>query len=234
MAASSANCRFANGIALRAFAPPTNCHVSRLGPLLNELREAVFDIGEAQVALAKSTWWAGEMLDFPQGQSRHPLGLAFAGIDAPWAAMARTWLALREVAPRPRDARDSIAGLLAAAEATIAVEAVLFAGRCEGAAPSLARHWLLHRLPAGIVQEDQARIQASHIARHAMTPERWLPVTARPHARLGERSGARPACRVGVASYFRRCSTVSTRRGLAACPQRTITHPPSFATPWLA
>lgn len=176
------------------------------GALLHELREAVFDISEAQVSLAKSTWWAGEMLDFPQGQSRHPIGVAFAGVNAPWPAMARAWLALRDCAPRPRDASDALASLMPAANATIAVESILFGVHAgDDAATSLARHWLLHRLPAGMVQEDQARIPMHLIARHAMTPDRMASGDTGALMRdwSGELAMATPTV-LEAASYFRR------------------------------
>jgi hypothetical protein len=51
------------------------------------------------------------------------------------------------------------------------VENALFRARDadESAADALAVHWLLHRLPAGLAEEDGARVPMHLLARHGLT-----------------------------------------------------------------
>ncbi|MEO8161877.1 MAG: hypothetical protein ABI588_10700, partial [Arenimonas sp.] len=143
------------------------------GALLNELREAVFEIAEPAVASAKRGWWAEELQAIASGTARHPLGQALAlnpaSRSAPWAGLG---LALYGAGGEQRadDTARSLAALLPLAEAVIAVENAVFHSRGDAdAVRSLALHWLLQRLPAGLTEADGARIPMHLLARHAMT-----------------------------------------------------------------
>lgn len=139
------------------------------GALLHELREALFELSEPRVASAKTAWWAEELAGLPQGRQRHPLTAQLVGVQAPWKEMARALAAFAHEAPRPADSAESIATLLPTAEAAIAVESMLFAASPSSAATrSLARHWLLMRLPEGLRRDDQAGIPMHLLARHGL------------------------------------------------------------------
>ena len=147
------------------------------GALLHELREAVFELEDPGVAAAKRGWWAEELHQVAAGRPRHPLGEALATLPeakaAPW-----TGLALAVVGGggegRAPDTAQAIAALQPLAEATLAVENALFRARNDdrGAAPALAVHWLLQRLPRGVGDEDAARVPMHLLARHGLTVAR--------------------------------------------------------------
>ena len=139
------------------------------GALLHELREARFELSDARVTGVKLGWWAEEMLGLGEGRGRHPATAVLAGTSAPWSALGR---ALIGDAPdeRPADTAAALAGLLPLARAVVEVEAALFdAAASDEAVRSLAVHWLLQRLPAGLAAEDQARVPMHLFARHGLT-----------------------------------------------------------------
>lgn len=145
-------------------------HFRAWGALLHELREALFELSDPRVTGIKTGWWAEELIAMPGGQPRHPLTQALAGIDAPWQALGRALLTHADADVRASDTAQAVELLLPTAKAVVAVEAAVFsAGIQENAAPSLAVHWLLHRLPQGLAGDDQARIPMHLYARHGLT-----------------------------------------------------------------
>ena len=137
------------------------------GALLHELREAMFELGDASVTRAKTAWWAEEILGLDRGQARHPLSETLLGIDAPWAVLSRSMLEQDDSPIRAADTAGAIAALLPLAAATVSTEAAVFrAAPSADAARSLAIHWLLQRVPTGLVSEDRARIPMHLFARH--------------------------------------------------------------------
>lgn len=140
------------------------------GALLHELRASLFELGEPRVGEVKTSWWAEELAGLANGQRRHPLGEVLAGTDAPWSSLSRNLLELRASQSRAADTSHAIAALLPLALAATDVEAALFEAQGGPAqARSLARHWLLHRLPQGLGQDDQARLPMHLLARHGVT-----------------------------------------------------------------
>ena len=144
------------------------------GALLHELREALFELADPGVAAAKRGWWAEELQAIANGRPRHPLGEVLApraeAREAPWTGLA---LALVGAGGEPRhaDTAQTLAALLPLATATVAVENALFRVRDDGeaAARALVVHWLLHRLPHGLGEEDGARVPMHLLARHELT-----------------------------------------------------------------
>jgi hypothetical protein len=171
--------RIAASFCARADAPPAGADDdsrARLrfecwGALLHELREALFELPDPGVAAAKRGWWAEELQAIASGRPRHPLGEVLASFDegklAPWTRLA---LALVGGGGEPRSANSAqaIAALRPLAQATLAVENTVFATRND-AADALAVHWLLHRLPRGLADEDAARVPMHLLARHGLT-----------------------------------------------------------------
>jgi hypothetical protein len=152
------------------FCPPADkLRFRAWGALVHELREALFELSDPRVASAKTAWWAEELAGLPQERQRHPLSAQFLGIQAPWNELARALAAFSHEAPRFADTSESIAALLPTAEAVIALESVLFNALPTSAATrSLARHWLLMRLPEGLRRDDQAGIPMHLLARHGL------------------------------------------------------------------
>jgi hypothetical protein len=140
------------------------------GALLHELREALFELPDAGVAAAKRGWWAEELQSIAASRPRHPLGEALAGLreaqGAPWTGLALALVGSGDA--RNADTAQAIAALRPVAQATLAVENALFASRNDGA-DALAVHWLLHRLPRGLSDEDAARVPMHLLARHGLT-----------------------------------------------------------------
>lgn len=140
------------------------------GACLHELREALFELSDERVTEIKLAWWAEELAGWGQGRHRHPLGAALPPADAPWSGLAQ---ALLESGVRPALAAntgEAIAALRPLADAVVAVESALFSsGDRDDAAHSLAVHWLLQRLPAGLAAADRARIPMHLLARHGLT-----------------------------------------------------------------
>lgn len=139
------------------------------GALMHELREATFELSDPGVARAKAGWWAETLLVTAAGESRHPL-VAVMPADAPWRDLASALVAIAGDAPRVSGTEEALARLLPAADAACRVEAAVFGGAAtQAAARSLAAHWLLHRLPHGLADDDQARIPMHLLARHGLS-----------------------------------------------------------------
>jgi hypothetical protein len=143
------------------------------GALLHELREAVFELPDAGVAMAKRGWWAEELQAIANGRARHPLGEALASLEAaktaPWTGLGLALMGGGDV--RAADTAQAIGALQALAQATLAVENTLFQAQDDegAAARALAAHWLLQRLPRGLAEEDGARVPMHLLARHGLT-----------------------------------------------------------------
>jgi hypothetical protein len=143
------------------------------GALLHELREALFELPDAGVAMAKRGWWAEELHLIASGRARHPLGEALQALPEaralPWTGLALALMAGGGEA-RPADTTQALAALLPLAQATVAVENAAFHARDEGqdAARALAVHWLLQRMPRGLADEDGARVPMHLLARHGL------------------------------------------------------------------
>jgi hypothetical protein len=180
------------------------------GALLHELREALFELSDAGVAAAKRGWWAEELQSIANACARHPLGQALASLPqasaAPW-----TGLALAVVGgggeSRAGDTAAALSALRPLAQATLAVEDALFASRSDATmADALAVHWLLHRLPRGLADEDAARVPMHLLARHGLSA---AALPAAPDALLrdwaGELQAALPSRPQGA--FLRRART---------------------------
>ena len=140
------------------------------GALLHELREARFELSDARVTGVKLGWWAEEMFGLAQGRSRHPGTEALAGTAAPWSELGRALLDGWDEDVRAADTAGAIGALQPLARSVTAVEAALFdVGHDDEASRSLAIHWLLQRLPGGLVAGDQARLPMHLLARHGVT-----------------------------------------------------------------
>ena len=122
--------------------------------------------GEARVTAAKSQWWAEELLLVARGAGRHPV-CADLPPALPWAALARAVLEQASFDGRPTDAAHALEQVAPLAEAIAAIEA----GLHEAPPPvrAVAVNLLLHRLPHGLVAEDQARLPLGLLARHGLT-----------------------------------------------------------------
>lgn len=139
------------------------------GALLHELREATFELSDARVTAAKSQWWAEELLLVARGAGRHPV-CADLPPALPWAALARAVIEQASFDGRPADTAQALQQVAPLAEAIAAIEAGL-----HGAAPpvdAVAVNLLLHRLPHGLVADDQARLPLGLLARHGLTVAR--------------------------------------------------------------
>lgn len=151
------------------FCPPAQRPRFRAwGALLHELRDAAFELSDARVTAVKCQWWAEELVAMAGGAGRHPLAEALVPPGLPTLPLARALLEQAQFDARPASAELAIAQLLPLASALADVEAALF--ECEPApAEALAVHWLLHRLPQGLVAADQARLPLNLLARHGLT-----------------------------------------------------------------
>ena len=144
------------------------------GALLHELREAVFELSDPRIIVAKTGWWAEEIMGLGKGRSRHPVTAAFIGLPAPWSELGRCLLDASNAELRPASTNDAIETLLPAARAVVAVEAAVFAANAsDEGVRALAVHWLLSRLPAGLAMEDRARIPMHLFARHGSITASW-------------------------------------------------------------
>jgi phytoene/squalene synthetase len=157
-------------VALVFCRPPQRTAFLAWGALLHELREALFELSNAQVMGVKSGWWAQELMAVSNGAPRHPLTQALAGINAPWSVLGRELLGVVGDDERRGDTGQAIAALMPLATAAIAVESALFNTKpADAAAQALAIHWLWQRLPQGLDAEDRARIPMHLFARHGIT-----------------------------------------------------------------
>lgn len=203
------------------------------GALLFELREAMFELSDARVAAVKCGWWAETLIALQQGQGRHPLTEVLLGVPAPWPALARALVALPHDAARPSDTAEAVGHLLALSGALAEVEAGLFAA-APAAAPAIAVHLLLQRLPAGLGAEDGARIPLHLLARHQLTTEALPTAQSAPLLRdwARELDAQLPSRLPGVCLYRRlRCAFDGARlQRLAA--GRGFAPPPAALSVW--
>ena len=180
------------------------------GALLHELRETLFELSDARVSRIKTEWWSGELAGLAAGTARHPLTASLRGLPqtamAPWPRLARTLLEHDFEATPALDTAGAIDALLPLAESVIAVESALFERSPSPAhARSLAVHWLLHRLPAGLQASDQARLPMQMLARHGLAAAQLGDADSSPLLRdWGRELAAAQADDVPGASYFRR------------------------------
>ena len=207
------------------------------GALLHELREAAFELSDARVTEAKLLWWAEELAGLPQGRHRHPLTLALAGRQAPWSALANALAGVHASDVRAANTEEAVARLLPLALAVNAVEAVLFdSPGSDTQARSLAVHWLLHRLPSGLVAEDTARLPMHLYARHGITPAQAA--TGEGEAMLRDWAGELLATspeELGPAALLRRARHRFDRARLARIAAgKGFDEPGALATLWLA
>lgn len=139
------------------------------GALLHELRESAFELSDAQVRHAKSSWWAQELLAIGRGSPRHPLGSVLLNDAAtPWTALASALIATVAVSDEPPlDGDHALQQMQPFAAAAAAVEAVLFGQADAGnAASAIAVHLLAQRLLVGRASDDAGRIPLHLQARH--------------------------------------------------------------------
>ncbi len=110
------------------FCPPADKLLFRnWGALLNELREACFELSDARVTAVKVGWWAEEFLGVAKGAHRHPLTGFLVSHNAPWSPLARALLAfVSEEKPLSSDLPAVLIQLEPLAQAVIACEDELF------------------------------------------------------------------------------------------------------------
>ena len=207
------------------------------GALLHELREAMFELAEPRVASAKTAWWAEELAGLADGRQRHPLSSQLLGTSAPWRELASALAGFAHDAPRPATTAESLGALLPAAEAFVAVEAALFdAAPSVESSASLARHWLLMRLPEGLRRDDQARIPMHLLARHGLTATQLVSEGIGPLlADWGRELATAGPPSVSGASFFRRSRNQFDQARLAHLAAARGAGPPApLATLWRA
>jgi len=150
--------------------PPLRPRFRAWGALVQELREAAFELSDARVTAVKSQWWAEELLRLAQGQGRHPISAELGLPGLPWPVLARGLLEQAQSEARPADVGAAIARMQPLAQALAVVEAGVFESPDTGSVPALAVHLLLQRLPAGLAGDDQAGLPMNLLARHGLTP----------------------------------------------------------------
>jgi hypothetical protein len=211
------------------FAPVDRARARAWGALLHELRESMFELGDPGVARAKTAWWAEELLRAQAGEPRHPVTASLPS-DAPWQALARAIVALPADAERSATTAEAIARLEPAARAMCAVEAALFGAQADAdAARSVAAHWLLHRLPRGLADDDLARLPMHLLARHALTAGDLPTAKSRPLLRDwgAELLAAAPLPLSPATAFFRRARHRLDRQRLRALARTGLPSPPS-------
>lgn len=151
-------------------APENRPRFRAWGALVHELREAAFELSDANVTAVKSQWWAEELLRLTQGQGRHPISAVLDAPSLPWTPLARALLEQAQIDNRPGDAAEALVQVAPLAHALAEVEAALFGEPVAAdSAHAIAVHLLLQRLPAGLAAEDQARLPLNLLARHGLT-----------------------------------------------------------------
>ncbi|MFC4728875.1 phytoene/squalene synthase family protein [Coralloluteibacterium thermophilus] len=198
------------------FCPPPQRTVFRAwGALQHELREAVFELSDPNVAMAKSGWWAEELLALAQARPRHPVtqALAEAG-GVPWAPLAGALIETVQVDARPAGREAAFADVQALAAALADAEAVLFGGAAADAdaRDAVATHLLAQRLLVGVGSEDRGRIPMHLQARHGLTGAQLAEEGGAPARRdwAGELIEALPA-RLPQAPLYRRLRAAADR-----------------------
>lgn len=206
------------------------------GALLHELRESLFELEEPGVAHAKISWWAEELSAVGRGQPRHPLTTRLSGPPAPWATLARALLEHDRAPARAADTGEALSLLMPLANSVDAVESRLFDSTHGSGAHSIARHWLLQRLPGGLASEDRARIPMSLLARHALTAADLPTPAAEPLVRDWARELLEPIHRAEHgAALFRRCRDRFDQARLHRIASgKGFSPPPAVSTLWRA
>jgi len=153
-------------------APAQRTLFAHWGALLCCLREAAFELSDPSVRLAKSGWWAQELLAITQLQARHPLTqelMAYRG--APWVGLSAALLQTVGTGDQSSlDTGDALAQMMPLATATVAVEAALLGGEANAAAMRLAAvHLLAQRLWRGQTADDAGRVPLQLLARHQVS-----------------------------------------------------------------
>lgn len=153
-------------------APPQRALFSHWGALLYCLREAAFELSDPSLRIAKSGWWAQELLAIAQGKPSHPLASALLEHgEAPWSELSMALLqAASQHEHTARDTDDAIAQVQPLAAAMVAVEAALLGGEPGSAATRCAAiHLLSQRLLIGQAADDAGRIPLQLLARHQVS-----------------------------------------------------------------
>jgi hypothetical protein len=220
------------------FCPPGElARFQAWGGLLHELREAMFELSDPRVTSVKTAWWAEELIGLGQGRQRHPLSEALLGKAAPWSALGRALLEFDGSASRAADSQQAIGLLLPSAAAVVAVESALFATPSPGAAaPSLAVHWLLQRLPGGLAGDDLARLPMHLLARHGLSANELSSAKADPLLRdwASELLLRLPAPVPGAALIRRSRWRFDRARLQRLAAGKGFAEPPALATLWRA
>jgi len=142
-------------------APAQRALFAHWGALLYCLREAAFELSDPSLRVAKSSWWAQELLALAQGKASHPLTselVVHAG--APWAELSMALLQAASYSDQaPLNTDDAITQMLPLAAAMMAVEAALLGGEAGSVATRWAAiHLLSQRLLVGQAADDAGRI----------------------------------------------------------------------------
>lgn len=153
-------------------APAQRALFAHWGALLFCLREAVFELSDPALRLAKSGWWAQELIAIAQSQAHHPLAQALMAYpDAPWAGLSAALLQSANTSEQSSlDTGEALAQMMPLATATVAVESALFGGEANVAAQQLAAvHLLAQRLWVGRAADDAGRVPLQLLARHQVS-----------------------------------------------------------------
>ena len=206
------------------------------GALVHELREAAFELSDARVTAVKCQWWAEELANLPQGAGRHPISAGLALPHLAWTRLARALIEQSLVDERPGDARAALAHMQPLAAALADIEAGVFGFDAPQEPTPLAVHFLLQRLPQGLVAQDQARLPLNLLARHGRTVAQVAAGEGEALVRdwAAELLAALPASKA-PAPLFRRLRTGFDRVRLARLAAgRGFAPPAAPATVWRA
>ena len=219
------------------------------GALLQELREAAFELSDARVIEAKSAWWAEELARTARLRARHPLTQALlheAQMALPWPQLGNGLLASAASEPRPADSDAAIVGLRPLAEGILSFEAALFGGsqfdarreraQHADASNAVVVHLLAQRLRVGLWSEDGGRIPLSLLARHRITAAQLIePAGIAAIADWAQQLLVLAPARCIGGSLYRRARSAFDRRALQRLAQHrgaTPAHP--LGALWLA
>lgn len=144
-----------------AFVPATQrARALAWAALRQELTDAAWAHRDTRPGDAKLAWWTEELHGWTRGARRHPLGGVLHKIDAPWTVLAAALPSLPATRERPRDRDDAWQAVRGFADATSAIDIVLF----DGSAPApdaVIAHLLttrgLHDPDVAIPLSEQAR-----------------------------------------------------------------------------
>ncbi|PKM15233.1 MAG: hypothetical protein CVV12_09475 [Gammaproteobacteria bacterium HGW-Gammaproteobacteria-2] len=142
-------------------APAQRALFAQWGALLYCLREAAFELSDPSLRVAKSSWWAQELLALARGNASHPLTRELVvHAAAPWSDLSMALLqAVSHSDQSAVDTDAAITQLQALAAAMVAVEAALLGGEAGAVATRWAAiHLLSQRLLVGQAADDAGRI----------------------------------------------------------------------------